>query len=155
MTRPGGPGSPRAARLDRYRRARRAASPRTSPRAFEALVAEALDKLPAFVRGRMHNLAVVVEDRPLNGQSQHLGLAADQDLLGLYEGTPHHERFSGYHLAVPDRISIYRHPILQQTRGLGRSALVREVQATVIHEVAHHFGFTDEELERLERRRRR
>jgi predicted Zn-dependent protease with MMP-like domain len=119
-------------------------------RAFETLVAEALDHLPESVRERIENVAVVVEEWPRPARLVALGYDPDQDLLGLYEGIPRHQRGSGYHLAVPDRITIFRQPILDHVGSGGREAIVREVRKTVIHEVAHHFGIDDEELARLE-----
>ena len=119
-------------------------------RAFETLVAEALDQLPVSIRERMENVAVVVEEWPRPTRLAALGYDPNQDLLGLYEGIPRHQRGSGYHLAVPDRITIFRQPILDQAGTGGREAIVREVRTTVIHEVAHHFGIDDEELARLE-----
>src|SRR5205814_273734 len=94
----------RAERLARYRAARDRIAPRVSLNAFKALVAEALDELPAFVRERLGNVAVLVEDWPPHGP--------DEDLLGLYEGINRVERASGYHLAVPDRITLFWRPIL-------------------------------------------
>jgi predicted Zn-dependent protease with MMP-like domain len=118
--------------------------------AFEALVAEALDQLPASIRQRMENVALVVEEWPQPARLAALGYDPDRDLLGLYEGIPRPQRGSGYHLAVPDRITIFRQPILDQVGSGGRAAIVREVRNTVIHEVAHHFGIDDEALARLE-----
>lgn len=118
--------------------------------AFEELVVEALDDLPSFVQEQMDNVAVVVEERPLPEQARAMGFHPHQDLLGLYEGTSRLHRAAGYHLAVPDRISIYRQPILQTVGAGGRDAIRDEVRRTVIHEVAHHFGFDDPELEELE-----
>jgi predicted Zn-dependent protease with MMP-like domain len=107
--------------------------------AFEALVAEALDDLPAQVRQWLDNVAVVVEERPSTGE----------DLLGLYQGINRLERDSSYHLVAPDRITIYWRPILEEVGSGDAAAIRREVRKTIIHEVAHHFGFDDAELERL------
>ena len=129
----------RAARLARYRAARERILPRTSLRAFEALVAEALDELPAAIRAQLENVAVVVEERPKPGQ----------DLLGLYEGINRLQRGGGYHLVAPDRITLYWRPILQEVGPGGAEAIRREVRKTVVHEIAHHFGIDDAELERM------
>jgi predicted Zn-dependent protease with MMP-like domain len=118
--------------------------------AFESLVAAALDQLPVSIRERMENVAVVVEEWPRPTRLTALGYDPDASLLGLYEGIPRHQRGSSYHLAVPDRITIFRQPILDQAGSGGRDAIVCEVRKTVIHEVAHHFGIDDEELARLE-----
>ena len=132
--------SERAARLARYRSARERSLPRSSLRAFQALVAEALDTLPPFVHDRLENVAVVVEEWPPPGQ----------DLLGLYEGVNRLQRGTSYHLVAPDRITLYWRPIVDEAGNTDPEAIRREVRKTIIHEVAHHFGFDDAELERLE-----
>jgi predicted Zn-dependent protease with MMP-like domain len=139
----------RARRLGRYRAVRDALSPSTSLQAFEALVAEALDDLPAYILERLDNVAILVEDRPSRTRLEALGYDPDRDLLGLYEGINRVDRASGYHLATPDRITLFWRPIVEQVGSGGREALRREVCATVIHELAHHFGIDDAELERL------
>jgi predicted Zn-dependent protease with MMP-like domain len=133
--------SSRKLRLARYRAARERILPRVSRRAFEQLVAEALDELPRYAQERLENVAVVVaEDSP-----------PGQDLLGLYEGINRLDRGSSYHLVAPDRITLFWRPIVDEV-GDGTSAdLKHEIRKTVIHEVAHHFGIDDAELEQLER----
>jgi predicted Zn-dependent protease with MMP-like domain len=139
----------RARRLRRYRAARDRVAPRTSLRAFEALVVEALDDLPAYIHDRLDNVAILVEDRPARTRLERLGYDPDRDLLGLYEGINRVDRASGYHLATPDRITLFWRPILEEVGQGGQAALRREVRATVIHEIAHHFGIDDAEIERL------
>jgi predicted Zn-dependent protease with MMP-like domain len=139
----------RADRLAAYRAARERIAPRTSLRAFEALVAEALDDLPSYVQERLDNVAVLVEVRPNRAKLEQLRYDPDQDLLGLYEGVNRLDRASGYHLATPDRITLFWRPIVEQVGPGGREAIRREVCATVIHEMAHHFGIDDAELEKL------
>ncbi|MBI2756160.1 MAG: metallopeptidase family protein [Chloroflexi bacterium] len=103
----------------------------------------------------MDNVAVVVEDRPGRVRVSSLGFAEDQELLGLYEGVPKTERAGGYHLVVPDRITLYRLPILQEVGPYASTLAVEdEIRRTIIHEVAHHFGIGDAELDRLEGRQR-
>lgn len=121
------------------------------PETFERVVVEALDALPEEFRERLANVAVVVEEQPEPARVAALGLPTGQTLLGLYEGVPHHRRTGGYHLAVPDRITLYRQPILAQVGTGDREAIRETVRRTVIHEVAHHFGIGDAELARLER----
>jgi predicted Zn-dependent protease with MMP-like domain len=136
-------------RLARYRVARERIAPAISLRAFRGLVAEALDELPPYVQERLANVAVIVEDRPGSDRQQRLGHAADDDLLGLYEGINRLERGGDYHLVMPDRITLFWRPIVDEVGSGDREAIRREVRKTVIHEVAHHFGFDDAELERL------
>jgi predicted Zn-dependent protease with MMP-like domain len=109
-----------------------------SRRRFESLVADALDELPGWVQEAMDNVAVVVEDRPP---------ADDPELLGLYEGIAKTER-EFYAGALPDRITLFRSTIEAQA-GADDEELRAVVAETVVHEVAHHFGISDERLEGL------
>jgi predicted Zn-dependent protease with MMP-like domain len=111
---------------------------RRSARRFEALVADALDELPSWVQEAMDNVAVVVEDRPP---------ADEPELLGLYEGIARTERFD-YAGALPDRITLYRSSI-EAEAGDDDEELRAVVAETIVHEVAHHFGISDERLEAL------
>jgi predicted Zn-dependent protease with MMP-like domain len=141
--------SARTERLARYQAAREQSAPRASLRAFQVLVAEALDDLPPFIQERLDNVAVIVEDRPTRPRLEQLGYDPDQELLGLYEGINRLDRSSGYHLVTPDRITLFWRAIVEEVGPGDREALRREVRKTVIHEVAHHFGMNDAELERL------
>jgi predicted Zn-dependent protease with MMP-like domain len=111
-----------------------------SRRRFEQLAAEALDELPAWVRERLENVEVVVEDEP--GPDQ-------PPLLGLYEGVPLTERGAGYTWALPDRITLFQRPI-EAEAGVAR-AVKRVIADTIVHEVAHFFGITDQRLHDLGR----
>ncbi|MGH3447433.1 MAG: metallopeptidase family protein [Nocardioidaceae bacterium] len=105
---------------------------------FEELVSEALDGLPAEIARLMDNVAIFVEDMSASGWS----------LLGLYEGVPLTERHaSTYVMAMPDRITIYRLPTLRICANADE--VRRQVQITVVHEIAHHFGIDDARLHDL------
>jgi predicted Zn-dependent protease with MMP-like domain len=107
------------------------------PQRFEELVADALDGLPDELARRMENVAVFVEERSPRG-----------GLLGLYEGIPLTRRDAGYGgMIMPDRITIFRQPILRMCRT--EEDVVRQVRVTVVHEVAHHFGIGDRRLREL------
>jgi predicted Zn-dependent protease with MMP-like domain len=108
--------------------------------AFEQSVQDALDSLPADLRSQMSNVAIVVADEPPPGQR----------LLGLYQGVPLTRRGSGYGGVLPDRITIYRGP-LERLYGSDRAQLEREIRRVVLHEVAHHFGISDQRLIELDR----
>jgi predicted Zn-dependent protease with MMP-like domain len=108
--------------------------------AFEQSVEEALDSLPPKLAGLMSNVAVVVEDEPPHGAP----------LLGLYQGVPLTRRGSGYAAVPPDKITIFRRP-LERLYGADRDRLRREIRRVVLHEVAHHFGISDERLVELDR----
>lgn len=109
-----------------------------SPEEFEELVADALDLIPEDLAALISNCVVLVEDDVPVGS---------EPLLGLYEGTPLTERGSWYAGVLPDRITLYRRPILAECRT--RRDVVDEVRVTVIHEVAHHFGIDDDRLDEL------
>ena len=108
--------------------------------AFEDLVEESIAALPDDLRGFMSNVAVVVEDEP----------PAGLPLLGLYQGVPWGRRGAYYSGALPDKITIYRGPIERMTGG-NAELLRRQVRRTVLHEIAHHFGISDERLVELDR----
>src|SRR3954447_4064996 len=105
---------------------------------FEALVTAALDGVPPELVALMDNCVVLVEDDPP---------ADDPGLLGLYDGTPLTERGNGYSLVLPDRITIFRNPTLAMCESADE--VVDEVQITVVHEIAHHFGIDDDRLHDL------
>jgi len=114
---------------------------------FEELVAEALDNLPPDIQAKLENVEVVVELRPSPAQLRRLGLRAGQLLFGLYEGIPLTERTSNYGLVLPDKITIFRQPI--EARSRTDEQVRRIVRHTVLHELAHHFGISDERLHEL------
>jgi len=115
--------------------------------AFELLVAEALDELPGDILGALDNVEVVVEDEPTPLQRRLV--SAGGDLLGLYEGIPLTVRTSAYGMVTPDRITIFRRAILRSSRDADE--LRAMVKHTVRHELAHHFGITDDRLRELDR----
>ncbi|HVL32867.1 MAG TPA: metallopeptidase family protein [Actinomycetota bacterium] len=108
-----------------------------SRKRFEQLVADALDALPEQIRARMENVEVIIEDGPLGST------------LGLYTGIPQTERDAGYAGVLPDLITIYRAPI--EAKASNAEELAEEIRRTVWHEVAHHFGISDDRLDELDR----
>ena len=102
---------------------------------FEELAADALDALPAWVLERMENVEVLTEAEPPPGQPT---------LLGLYHGVPLSERGMGYSGVMPDTITLYRSTISAISRS--EDQLKRAIAHTVAHEVAHHFGISDQRL---------
>ncbi|MFQ5459711.1 MAG: metallopeptidase family protein [Anaerolineae bacterium] len=117
------------------------------PRAFEALAVEALDSLPDGVAAWLDNIEVVVEDWPTRDQLDLVGLEKRGDLLGIYEGVPLTERSADYGLVLPDRVTVFRKPLLAVCST--PAEVRREVRRTVLHELAHHFGIDDERLDEL------
>ena len=102
---------------------------------FEQSVQDTVASLPAELRTAISNLAIVVEDEPPPGQP----------LLGLYQGIPLTRRSSSYAGVLPDRITIYRGP-LERSYGSDPERLTRELRHVILHEIAHHFGISDERL---------
>jgi predicted Zn-dependent protease with MMP-like domain len=107
---------------------------------FEDLVDEAVASLPDELRSFMSNVAVVVEDEP----------PAGLPLLGLYQGIPLTSRTTAYAGVPPDKITIYRGPI-ERMAGEDPDRLRSGVRRVVLHEIAHHFGISDERLRELDR----
>jgi predicted Zn-dependent protease with MMP-like domain len=107
---------------------------------FEQYAQDALDSLPSNLRAQMSNVEIVVEDEPPPGQP----------LLGLYQGVPLTRRGSYYGGVLPDKITIYQGP-LERLYGHSPQTLSREVRRVVLHEVAHHFGISDERLIEIDR----
>ena len=106
------------------------------PERFEELVAQALDSIPEELGRQMDNVAVFVEDR-----SRQVGL------LGQYQGIPLTKREAYGAMAMPDRILIFRHAICAICSS--EEQVVEQVRITVVHEVAHHFGISDQRLREL------
>ena len=115
--------------------------PHISEERFEELVAEALDELPAWIIATMDNVTVQVDDLPPRGQPA---------LLGLYHGVPLSQRARGYTNVLPDTITLYRATIMR-VAGQDEARLRGVVAHTVAHEIAHHFGISDERLIEIDR----
>lgn len=114
---------------------------------FEQLVIEAVEALPEIIRMRLENIEIVVEEWPDPVVLRYMGLRNPANLLGFYHGIPRTQRTSHYGMVLPDKISIYRQPILRRCRNWRE---VRELVFSVVrHEIAHHFGITDERLREL------
>ncbi len=107
---------------------------------FDSWVTDALDSLPPDIAELIDNVGVVVEDEPPPGEN----------LLGLYRGIPQTERTHFYAGALPDLITIYRGP-LERAYGHEPELLRAQVKRTVLHEIAHHFGISDERLVEIDR----
>jgi predicted Zn-dependent protease with MMP-like domain len=107
---------------------------------FDEAVRDALDSLPQDLSDYMSNVEVVVEEEP----------PAGMPLLGLYQGVPLTRRGAFYGGALPDKITIYSGP-LERLYGADPKRLRHEIRRVVLHEVAHHFGISDERLVELDR----
>lgn len=118
-----------------------------SARQFEKLVAAALDELPEFFRARLENIEVLVADRPTPAERREAELEPDELLLGLYQGVPLTERTGDYGLVPPDTITLYRLSFMEVCDT--PEEMAAEIQQTVKHEIAHHFGISDDRLHQL------
>jgi predicted Zn-dependent protease with MMP-like domain len=114
---------------------------------FTALVEEALAELPEEIRQHLNNVAVTVADWPGAAELQRAGVQNPRQLFGLYEGIPLTQRGSHYNLVAPDRITLYRGPLLGASHTL--AALRQQVRRTVVHEIAHHFGINELRIREL------
>jgi predicted Zn-dependent protease with MMP-like domain len=92
----------------------------------------------------MDNVEVVVAEAPTLAQRRRMGLSPGGTLLGLYEGVPQTRRTRGYNLVLPDKITLFRRPILAVCRT--PEEVKERVRRVVVHELAHHFGIDDEQL---------
>ncbi|MFQ5860408.1 MAG: metallopeptidase family protein [Dehalococcoidia bacterium] len=113
---------------------------------FQRLVVEAVQELPEQIRGWLDNVDIIVEAWPTLEQLEEQGLSDPHELLGLYQGIPQVER-EGYNLALPDRVALFQGPIEAACRT--PEEIREEVRITVAHELAHHFGMDDAQLEHL------
>jgi predicted Zn-dependent protease with MMP-like domain len=111
-------------------------------------VGRVLDKLPRQFRKQLHNVEVVVEERPGKELFLDSGLDPEQDTLyGLYQGIPLPDRSSTYPPILPDKITIFSEPLLRDFPD--PEELREQIRATVLHEIAHYFGFDDDEIDKL------
>ena len=115
---------------------------------FEKLVAEALERIPRHFWEARRNVALVVEDEPSPEVLADLGMEPPDTLYGLYEGTPLTEREWGQLTELPDRVTIFRNPILEDFED--EDDVFRAIGETLIHEFGHHFGLSEEEIDETE-----
>ena len=107
---------------------------------FDRLIEDAVDSLPDDLRNEMSNVELLVADEPPPGQP----------LLGLYQGIPLTQRGINYSGVLPDKITIYRGP-LERHYGHDAALFAQQVKRVVLHEIAHHFGISDERLVEIDR----
>jgi predicted Zn-dependent protease with MMP-like domain len=117
---------------------------------FRKLVDEALATIPEEFRQAMANMAIVVEDEPSPGQLADVGVEPPDTLFGLYEGTPLTERQWSHETPLPDKITLFQGPI--EDASDGEDDVIVAIGETLIHEVGHYFGLSEEEIEAIEER---
>jgi predicted Zn-dependent protease with MMP-like domain len=117
---------------------------------FLALVREALADIPAEFRNALDNIAIVVEDEPTLEQLHEVDLEPPDTLLGLYEGTPLPERAWAHGNVLPDKVTLFQGPIEDASED--EDDVVVAIGETLIHEIGHYFGLSEEEIEEIEER---
>lgn len=115
---------------------------------FERLVAEAVKLIPARFRREMKNLALVVQDQPSPELLEEMEIEPPDSLYGLYQGTPLPERAWGFGNALPDHITLFQRPIEEDCKD--EDEIRAAIGETLIHEVGHYFGLSEEEIEEIE-----
>jgi predicted Zn-dependent protease with MMP-like domain len=115
---------------------------------FQLLVTEAMASLPQRFRDAMVNMAIVVEDEPTLDQLREVEVEPPDTIYGIYEGIPLPERQWAHGNVLPDKITIFRVPILEDS--LDEDDIVVGIGETLIHEVGHYFGLSEEEIMEIE-----
>lgn len=116
---------------------------------FEALMTRAMDELPQQYITGLDNVAITYADEPTPEQLKKQGIRHGQLLLGLYEGIPRTQRGAGYSLVLPDKITLFKLPILTVTHT--HDELFEQIKRTLWHEIAHHYGLDHDRIDGLER----
>ncbi|MGB2600554.1 MAG: metallopeptidase family protein [Candidatus Omnitrophota bacterium] len=114
---------------------------------FEKLVIKALEDLPRVFKDRLENVDVVVEDEPTTEQAGAVDVSHRRMVLGIYHGVPLVRRSHYYGMVMPDKVSIFQKNIERACKN--KEDIVRLVSHTVQHELAHHFGISDQRLKDL------
>ena len=118
---------------------------------FRELVAEAIDTIPRRFAQEVKNLAIVVEDEPSAALLEEMEMGPDDVLFGLYQGTPLPERHWDYGNTLPDRITLFQAVIEDECEG-DEDCIVGEIGDTLIHELGHYFGMSEDEIMEIEER---
>jgi predicted Zn-dependent protease with MMP-like domain len=119
---------------------------------FDRIISEAMDELPQEYISGLNNLAVVYSDEPTPEQRRELKLRCDQTLLGLYQGIPLTKRGSGYNLVLPDKITLFKRPLLSLSKNLVE--FKAHAKHTLWHEIAHFYGLDHDRIHALEGRKK-
>lgn len=112
---------------------------------FEDLVIKALKELPRAFKDKLENVDIVIEDEPNMDTVKALGLGSKGHLLGFYHGVPLKNRTHYYGMVLPDKITLYKANI-ERTCKATREDIYEEIKHVLQHEIAHHFGITDQYL---------
>jgi len=123
---------------------------RVDRKTFEQYVADALASVPRRFRKAMHNVVIVVEDEPAPQLLAEMDIEPPDTLLGLYQGTPLTERSWGHGNTLPDRVLLFQGP--HERAAEDEDDLVVAIGETLIHEIGHYFGMSEEQIEEIEER---
>jgi predicted Zn-dependent protease with MMP-like domain len=118
---------------------------------FKVLVGEAIDSIPRRFAQEINNVAIVIEDRPSPEVLDEMEMGPDDVLLGLYQGIPLPERQWAHGNALPDRITLFQQEIEEDCEG-DEDEIVVAIGETLIHELGHYFGLSEEEIMEIEER---
>jgi predicted Zn-dependent protease with MMP-like domain len=122
-------------------------TPKLSSEAFERIIARAIARIPPEISKHLDNVLITVQPRPSEELLEELGLPTDELLFGVFSGVPLTERSPANPPLYPDVIYIFQEPL--ESFCLNRRELIEEIEITVVHEIAHYIGFSDEDLENL------
>lgn len=118
-----------------------------SRKEFDRIVKRAIRRIPAEIRNHLDNILVSVQKRPSPELLEELGIPADETLFGVYQGTPLVERSVTEPPLFPDTIYLFQEPLLDACASI--EELEEEIEITVVHELAHFLGFSEEDLAEL------
>lgn len=116
---------------------------------FDQIISAAMDSLPQERIKGLKNVVITYEDEPSPEQLRKQGVRHGSELLGLYEGIPLTKRGNGYNLVLPDKITIFKNPILRVTHD--EASFVGQVRKTLWHEIAHYYGLDHDRIHKLEK----
>ncbi len=115
---------------------------------FDVLITKAMDELPPkYIKG-LENVAIVMSDEPTDVQLNKMNIDSDHLLLGLYEGIPLTERGAGYNFVLPDKITLFKNSIIQNTNN--EEELFECVKRTLWHEIAHYYGLNHDRIDEIQ-----
>lgn len=123
-----------------------------SDKQFEQLINAAMDELPQEYIERLDNVAITFDDDPSPSQRKELKLRCHDTLLGLYEGIPLTKRNAGYSMVLPDKITLFKDPIVQLSTDV--ASLKQQIKHTLWHEIAHYYGLDHDRIHEIEQRHR-
>jgi len=120
-----------------------------SDQQFDALITKAMDELPQQYLKGLSNVAIVMADQPTAEQMTKMKLIHPHQLLGLYEGVPLTQRGSGWSGMLPDKITLFKHSILNASRD--EAQFFENIKRTLWHEIAHYYGLDHDRIDELQR----